>query len=159
MAPKLHFGQEAILIHADNTHLLVGNGPSFMDVEIAATIKPDGTEEKKTIKNTTIYKKKEGVVVQHQDVIISYVNAEVSAKKAKEYQANVLILTKPQEKLIEKIKPKLVVIMNSNVYAARELNKKTGLQVIAAQQGTTIDLDDYSALSKQKALSKFIEEK
>ncbi len=155
MAPKVHFGQDAILIHADGTHLLIGNGPSFMDVEIAATIKPDGTEGKTTIKHTTVHKKKEGIVVQHPDVTISYVTGDVPAKKAQEYQATVLILSKPQEKLIAKIKPKLAVIMNSTVYTARELHQKTNVQVIAATHGTTIDLGDYSALSKQKALSKY----
>ena len=155
MAPKIHFGRDALLIHVNDTHLLLGNGPSFMDVEIAATIKSDGREEKKSLQNIVIHKKKKGAVIQLADAVISYVHDTVPTKEAKAYKSDVLILAKPQEQLIIKIKPKLAVIMNSTVYTARELNKKTNTQIIAAQYGTTIDLADYNALSKQKTLGKY----
>lgn len=153
MAPKIHFGQDAFLIHIRESHILVGNGPSFMDVEIAASIRADGIEEKKQIQDVVATKKKEGIVIQLPDSTISYVHA--ANAKAKEYQADVLVLATPDEKLISKIEPKLCVLMNSTVYAARELHKKTGVQVIAAQHGMTIDLGDYNAMSKQKSLSQF----
>ena len=159
MAPKIHFGQEAFLLHLNETHLLIGNGPSFMDVEIAAKIRPDGTEEKKTINNVIINKKKAGIILQLPDDKISYITSEVPTKEIKEYQADVLILTKPQEKLITKLQPKLTILMNSNVYAARELNKKTGSQIISVKHGTNIDFSDYNAIAKQKTLSKFTEAK
>jgi hypothetical protein len=155
MAPKIHFGQDAFLIHLKESHILVGNGPSFMDVEIAATIKADGIEEKKNVLDITATKKKEGIVIQLPESTISYVHAAVDAKKTKEYSADVLVLSKPDEKIISKIQPKLCVLMNSTVYTARELHQKTGVQVIAAQHGLTIDLSDYNAISKQKALSQF----
>lgn len=126
-----------------------------MDVEIAATVKPDGKEEKITLQGVVIHKKKEGAVIQLADAVIGYVHDSVKTKEAKKYESDVLILAKPQEQLIAKLKPKLAVIMNSTVYTARELSKKTDIQVIAAQHGTTIDLSDYNALSKQKPLSKF----
>lgn len=153
MAPKIHFGQEAFLIHIKDSHILVGNGPSFMDVEIAATIKPDGVEEKRTIQNIPVHKKKEGIIIQLPENTISYIHE--TPKKTKEYEAEVVILNKPDEKLINKLKPRLCVLMNNTVYTARELNKKTGTQVIAVQHGTTIDLADYNAESKQKVISKF----
>lgn len=155
MAPKIHFGHDAFLVHVQDSHILVGEGPSFMDVEIAAAIKPDGKEEKVTCSSVVISKKKKGAVIQLADAVISYVHDTVNAKEAKEYKSDVLILAKPQEQLIIKIKPKLAVIMNSTVYTARELNKKTDTQIIAAQHGMTIDLADYNALSKQKSLSKY----
>ncbi len=159
MAPKIHFGHDAILVHIQDSHILVGNGPSFMDVEIAATIKPDGKEEKKILQNIVIHKKKGGAIIQLDDVAIGYVHEDVPAKEAKTYASDVLILTKPQEQLITKLKPKLAIIMNSTVYTARELNKKTNTQVIAAQHGMTIDLADYNALSQQKSLNTFTKEK
>jgi hypothetical protein len=155
MMPKIHFGQDAFLIHIKETHILVGNGPSFMDVEIAAAIKPDGVEEKKHIQDVVATKKKEGIIIQLPEGTISYVHSTVDARKAKEYSADVLVLAMPDEKLISKVQPKLCVLMNGTVYTARELHQKTGVQVIAAQHGTTIDLSDYNATSKQKALSQF----
>jgi len=155
MAPKIHFGDNALLIHVQDSHILVGNGPSFMDVEIAATVKPDGKEEKINLQGVVIHKKKEGAIIQLADAVIGYVHDTVKTKDAKNYKSDVLILAKPQEQLITKLKPKLAVIMNSTVYTARELNKKTNTQIIAAQHGMTIDLADYNALSKQKPLSKF----
>ncbi|MEM3154456.1 MAG: hypothetical protein QW165_02710 [Candidatus Woesearchaeota archaeon] len=153
MAPKIHFGQDAFLIHIRESHILVGNGPGFMDVEIAATVKADGIEEKKNIGDIIATKKKEGIIVRLPDTTISYVYA--AGAKPKEYEADVLVLTTPDEKLISKIRPKLCVLMNSTLYDARELHKKTGVQVIAAQHGLTIDLSDYNAMSQQKALSQF----
>lgn len=155
MAPKIHFGQDAFLIHIKDSHILVGNGPSFMDVEIAAAIKPDGVEEKKYIQDVIATKKKEGIVIQLPEGTISYVHSAVHARKAKEYKSDVLILASPDEKIITKLQPKLCVLMNGTVYTARELHKKTGVQMIAAQHGTTIDLSDYNATSKQKSLSQF----
>ena len=155
MAPKIHFGQEAFLIHLNGTHLLIGNGPSFMDVEIAGTVKADGIEEKKIVSNVLIHKKKAGIILQLPDDKISYITSEVPTKEIKEYHADVLIMTKPQEKLIMKLQPKLTILMNSNVYIARELNKKTGSQIIAVQHGANIDFSDYNAIAKQKTLGKF----
>jgi hypothetical protein len=155
MAPKIHFGQDAFLIHIKETHILVGNGPSFMDVEIAAAIKADGIEEKKHIHNVVVNKKTAGIVIQLPESTISYVHAK--GAKAKDYSADVLVLATLDEKLISKMQPKLCVLMNSTVYAARELHQKTGVQVIAAQHGMTIDLSDYNAMSKQKSLSQYKE--
>src|SRR5574342_152244 len=153
MAPKIHFGQDAFLIHLKESHILVGNGPSFMDVEIAAVIKADGIEEKKNVLDITATKKKEGIVIQLPESTISYIHA--AGAKAKEYTADVLVMAVQDEKLISKIQPTLCILMNSTVYAARELHQKTGVQVIAAQHGLTIDLSDYNAMSKQKSLSQF----
>jgi len=124
-----------------------------MDVEIAGTLKADGVEEKKHIQDVVATKKKEGIIIQLPEGTISYIYA--AGAKAKEYGADVLVLATPDEKIISKVQPKLCVLMNSNVYTARELHQKTGIQVIAAQHGMTIDLSDYNATSKQKALSQY----
>jgi hypothetical protein len=49
--------------------------------------------------------------------------------------------------------------MHGEVYKARELHKKTGVQVISAQDELVVDLYAYSALPEQKSLTKFTEEK
>jgi len=144
MALKIHFGQDSFLIHTGETHIHIGEGPSPMDVEIEATIRP-GKEEKIELKNATAYTGK-GITVQLPDVTISYLEAK---------ETDVLILQKADEKLIKKIKPKLVVLMNSDVYKARELHQKTNIQTISVIPGTTIDLSDYNALAEQKTLGKF----
>lgn len=64
-------------------------------------------------------------------------------------------------KIIKKTKPKLAVLthfgnklMNTNpIYEARDIQKETGVQVIAAEDGMNIDPVSYSANMKQKTLN------
>ncbi|MCX6710435.1 MAG: MBL fold metallo-hydrolase [Candidatus Woesearchaeota archaeon] len=64
------------------------------------------------------------------------------------------------EKLISAVQPKLTVITHFGkkmidddpVFVARELQKKTGFQVIAAKDGMTINPSSYSANSPQKRI-------
>lgn len=64
-------------------------------------------------------------------------------------------------KIINKAKPKLAILthfgsklMNINpIYEAREIQKQTGAQVIAAEDGMSIDPLSYSASMKQKTLN------
>ena len=64
-------------------------------------------------------------------------------------------------KIIKKAKPKLAILthfgnklLNSNpIYEAREIQKQTGVQVIAAEDGMSIDPVSYSANMKQKTLN------
>jgi len=66
-------------------------------------------------------------------------------------------------KIIEKVKPRLVilthfgpeVIRNDPLVEAREIQKKTQVQTIAAKDGSTINPEDYSAKSPQHRLSSF----
>jgi len=66
-------------------------------------------------------------------------------------------------KLLKKAKPKLAIIQHfgrsmlaSNpLYEAREIQKKSGVQVIAATDGMVIDPKSYSAESSQKILESF----
>ena len=66
-------------------------------------------------------------------------------------------------KIIEKIKPVLCVITHfgpkmikeNPVYQAREIQKQTKVQVIAAEDGFEVTPDSYAAISKQKRLSSF----
>lgn len=103
-----------------------------------------------------------GFRITHTDGSILYLTEP--AKPAKQ-TADVLILAthKNAEKLITTIKPKLVILTgytqreqkNNPVYLARELQKNTGIQTIAAQDNLTVDLDSYSAIAAQKSLEKF----
>ena len=66
-------------------------------------------------------------------------------------------------KFLEKVKPKLAIIQHfgrhmlkaNPLYEARAITKKTGVQVVAATDGLTIDPLAYSAKSNQRHLSQF----
>lgn len=154
MAPKLQFSHDGILIKTEHAKILLG-GQSPIETEIDAKITTTGIEEKTQVNDVTIHKKIHGIIARLPDVLISYIHT--IPEKIKEYKADILILNKPHEKTVKTIKPKLAILMNSTVYEARELHKKTNIQVIATQAGTTIDLGDYNALAEQKSLSKFTE--
>jgi len=106
-----------------------------------------------------------GFLFQHTDGTIAYLVEPV--KTLKGLSADVLILGtySNEEKIITALQPKLVILTSYGsaqythgpVYLARELQKTTGVQTIAAQDGLTVDLDSYSALSAQKSLDKFRE--
>ena len=104
--------------------------------------------------------KKAGVIYRLTDCTITHLTAKPETKEVKEYAADVIIMQAINaEKIIAKLKPKLAILMHAEVYKARELHKKTGVQVIAAQDGQTVDLYAYSALPAQKSLAKFTKEK
>ncbi len=130
MAPKIHFSGNDVLI------------------------KTEGTSNTLTKKAGNIYKL--------PDCTIAHITGKVEKKEIKEYQAEVIILPPKQaEQIITKIKPKLAIITSDkeSVYIAREIQKKTGIQTIAAENNLTVDLYAYSALAEQKSLGKFTEEK
>ncbi len=116
-----------------------------------ALIKAEGTSNTLT--------KKAGIIYQLPDCTIAHITGKVEPKEIKEYQAEVIILPPKQaEQIITKIKPKLAIIISleeNPVYIARELQKKTGIQTIAAEDNLTVDLYAYSALAEQKSLGKF----
>jgi hypothetical protein len=119
-----------------------------------AVIKAEGTSETLT--------KKSGIIYKLADCTIAHITGKVEPKEIKEYQAEVIILPPSQaEKIITKIKPKLAILTagKDTVYIARELQKKTGIQTIAAKDNLTVDLYAYSAMAEQKPLSKFTEAK
>lgn len=68
-------------------------------------------------------------------------------------------------KLLQKIKPSLVILTHfghamidaNPMYEARTIQKKTGVQVIAATDGLVIEPTSYSANAKQKNLMSFEE--
>ncbi len=114
----------------------------------------------KTDGNSKTHNKKAGIIHQLQDCTIAHITGQIEIKEIKEYTADVLILPPGQaEKILTKIKPKLAILTSSTLERARELHKKTGIQVITAKDNLVVDLYTYSALSEQKNLSKFTEEK
>ncbi|VVB81439.1 Uncharacterised protein [uncultured archaeon] len=115
-----------------------------------ATIKSEGTSETLT--------KKAGIIYKLPDCTIAHITGKVEKKEIKEYQAEVIILpTKQAEQIITKLKPKLAILCGDKeaVYTARELQHKTGIQTIAAEDNLVVDLYAYSALAEQKSLGKF----
>ncbi len=67
------------------------------------------------------------------------------------------------KKIIEQVKPKLAILthfgedmLNANpMYEARDIQRSTGIQTIAAFDGFKIDPRSYSAISAQKSLTNF----
>jgi len=122
--------------------------------------------DKTRVDTIDIIKKDEGYLFKHPDGSIGYITNKV--KKMKDYQADVLVIAAhgQEEKLLTTLKPRLAILTTYShsmktgnpLYYARDLQKKTGVQTIAAHDELTVDLDSYSALSEQKALSKFTTE-
>lgn len=116
-------------------------------------------------KDIELERKEKGVLFRLPDCTVSYITNAVLAKEAEQYRADVVIFSNHEntQKIIEKLRPKLVILTHftetlhkqNPVYHARELQKATGIQTIAAEDGLTVDLDSYSALPAQKSLAKF----
>ena len=122
----------------------------------ANLIKKHGTSE------IRITKKDHGTLFTLPDFTIAHIFSHIP-KDIDHYKADTLILATRQDNLLEKLKPKLAILtgfeknaLDENpVYRARELQKKTGIQTIAAHDGLMVDLRSYGAVSEQKHLSKF----
>ena len=154
MRPELQFVATGVVIRASSASVFVGSGPFAADV-VAST--DDGTVRGRHEK-VGIVKKKQGFVITFPDVTIAVLAGLVEKKEVKEYGADVVILARKDEALVMGVRPKLA-ILRGTMYDARDLAVKTGVQVIAVQQRSIIDLFSYGALGEQKALSKFTEEK
>ncbi len=112
-----------------------------------------------------ILRKSNGAIFRLPECKIAYLTARISKKDAADFLADVLVLAvhKDAGRIISRLKPKLVVITcfdesvisKNPVYVARGLQKSTGIQTIAAQEGLTVDLFAYSALAEQRSLSGF----
>lgn len=67
-------------------------------------------------------------------------------------------------KIISTVKPKLAVLTgfslnfkgDKHIQAARDLKKRTDIQIVAADDGTRVDLISYSALSPQRKIFSFV---
>ncbi len=147
--------------------LKAGQRAGIDDIEIVAT------STKHTVENI-------GFKILHPSITISYVSdTSYFAGIAEEHSdADILILnvvmpgsskcegnlnSEDAVKIVEKISPKLTIITHFGksmlkedpINEAREIQKKTGCQVIAAKDGMTIDPMAYSAISKQKRISSY----
>jgi ribonuclease BN (tRNA processing enzyme) len=106
---------------------------------------------------TSDTKYKKNLVDQYSksDILIINHTHPFGAKKSKTLNSDDVV------KIIKKAKPKLAILthfgkklMNSNpIYEAREIQKLTGVQVIAAEDGMNIDPVSYSADMKQRTLN------
>ncbi|MBW3016526.1 hypothetical protein KY309_02860, partial [Candidatus Woesearchaeota archaeon] len=126
----------------------------------------------KTTENTPdveIIQKKSGTIFKLPDGVLAYITDKIETKEIKEYKADTIVFAehKQTEKIITKLKPRLAILTcydeemhkKNPVYIARELKQKTGAQTISAEDGLIVELYAYSAISEQKALSKFTENK
>ena len=103
----------------------------------------------------TKYKKELADQYNKSDILIINHTYPFGAKKSKTLNSDDVV------KIIKKAKPKLAILthfgkklMNTNpIYEAREIQKLTGIQVIAAEDGMNIDPVSYSADMKQKTLN------
>ena len=146
MRPKLQFVGTGIVING-NASVFVGSGPYQAD--ILANV--DTGEIRGSNDEINVEKKTAGFIITLPDVKIVILLCPVARKEIKEYACDVLVLEKKDVKLLSAIKPRLA-ILRGNLYDSRELAKKTGVQVIAAQP--VIDLFSYNALGNQNYLLK-----
>jgi len=108
-----------------------------------------------TYTSDTQYKKELVEQYQKSDILILNHTYPFETKKPKTLCSDDVV------KIITKVKPKLAILthfgnklMNTNpIYEAREIQKQTGVQVIAAEDGMAIDPLSYSADLKQKTLN------
>jgi len=121
--------------------------------------------ENADVKGIQVIKKESGFQFKIPDGAITYVTDEIKLKDMKQYACEVMVLDAhgQDEQLILKIQPRLAILTGYDlsyynrkpVYLARELQKSTGVQTIAAKDDMTVDLYSYGALAEQKSLSKF----
>jgi len=105
----------------------------------------------------TDYSKDLAIEHKGSDVIIVN-NQRTEAKRLKGYMDSDKTI-----KLLQEVKPKLAIIthfsrvmLDANpIYEAREIQKKSGIQVVAAQDGMIIDPLSYSATLRQKILGSY----
>jgi len=100
-----------------------------------------------------------GLVKSFSDCDVLIINVELPfGKKWKGYLSSDDVV-----KILNKVKPKLCVITHFShlmldakpLYEARKIQKETGIQVIPAEDGLVLDLDDYSAGRRNKSLKSF----
>jgi len=142
----------------------------FLGNEFVITTKKGTIAVNETVRSNTdsviITKKEAGHTFKLPDCVLAYITDKINLKKVKEYACDVLVLAahKQHEELLQRLKPRLAVLVRLPAYikdhlnVARELQKKTGIQTISARDGLKIDLYDYSALAEQKSLSKYTTE-
>ncbi|MBS3127603.1 hypothetical protein J4410_00485, partial [Candidatus Woesearchaeota archaeon] len=110
-----------------------------------------------TYSGDTSYHKELLEAYEKSDILILNVQHPFGAKEKEGLTSDDAV------KIIEKIKPVLCVITHfgpkmikeNPVYQAREIQKQTKVQVIAAEDGFEVTPDSYAAISKQKRLSSF----
>src|SRR3989338_2737738 len=125
------------------------------DMQKAGVVKVKGKS------GAVVERKSWGALIVVPDARIAYVIDSVQPTEVG--ACDVLVLVKRDESLIEKTKPKLVILTGFDskeweanpVYAARDIKAKTGVQTIAAEDGLVVDLVSYGAVSEQKSLGKF----
>lgn len=110
-----------------------------------------------------------GVRFRLPDGVVTYIFGKVRLSALKGVQSQVLVLFArgQEEEILRQLRPKLAILTGFNkadikkgpMYFARDLQAKTGIQTIAAQDDFTVDLVSYGALAAQKGLDKFTAEK
>jgi len=99
------------------------------------------------------------LIEQYKNTDILILNVKYHSDKKEKYN----LCSADAINLIKKTSPKLAIITHFGakmleadpIYEAREIQKETACQVIAAKDGTVISPSSYSALMKQKTLKSF----
>ncbi|PIN76048.1 hypothetical protein COV18_01340 [Candidatus Woesearchaeota archaeon CG10_big_fil_rev_8_21_14_0_10_37_12] len=125
----------------------------------------ENVTESKKVASVELIKKESGWKIKTPDGTISYITGKIKLIDTKQYAADTIIFFAhgQEEEIITKLKPKLTILTGHTkellkrgpLYFARELQKKTKVQTIAAQDNTTVDLNTYSGTAEQKGLAKF----
>ncbi len=142
------------------------------------------SETKKTIKINNLRIQKLGSILPYgflvnaKNFTLLYIFMPITKEiiKKDKLKADVIVLynkylnkgkddlgTEDSYKIINEIKPKLAVLTgfspnfkgDKHLQTTRELKQRTGVQVVAVDDGTRIDLISYSALGAQKKLFSF----
>lgn len=149
----LQITNQGILFKSKTTTLLLGSPNE--ETKVDGMIFPDGRPEKQVIGDISVEKYTAGVIIRLPDSTIEYIHTKMNVRDAKNHKCDVLILATPQlaEKMVEAIKPNLAIIPGATLDQARELNKKSGVQTINADNNAVVDLSNYNAHSKQSRLT------
>jgi hypothetical protein len=94
------------------------------------------------------------VRLQLPDAIIEYLHA--IPQLLKEHPCSVLVVAGgvPVKRLVKALEPRLLILHNRTTDEARTLQKELGVQTIAADEHTVVDLAAYNALSAQQRLTR-----
>ena len=144
----LRFSKQGMLANG----ILVGHGP-FPDAP-EHIVRIEGAFETLRLGDATVERHPAGVRVQLQDATVEYLHA--MPQLLKEHSCNVLVVAGgvPVKRLVKSLEPRLLILHNRTTDEARTLQKELGVQTIAADEHTVVNLAAYNALSSQQRLTR-----
>lgn len=149
----LHFQPLGILFKTATALVVLGESTDQVDAEIPM----EGSAETFSVKDVLVKRHAGGTTLALPDATVEYFPKTLKTKDAKHFTCNVLILGEHRDatKVIKAVNPRLAILHNGNLEHARDIQKATGIQTIAANQGLVVNLKAYNALSSQQRLVSF----